>query len=56
MIYSDNHVSPEEKMAQLPRYAFDPAVRIKDERVVGAVEPAVTGITTGPGDVIDRTE
>ena len=25
LIYSDNDVSPEEKMAQLPRYAFAPA-------------------------------
>ena len=25
LIYSDNEVSPEEKMAQLPRYAFVPA-------------------------------
>ena len=24
LVYSDNEVSPEEKMAQLPRYAFDP--------------------------------
>lgn len=26
LVYSDNEVSPEEKMAQLPRYAFVPAV------------------------------
>ena len=25
LVYSDNEVSPEEKMAQLPRYAFVPA-------------------------------
>ena len=25
LIYSDNEVSPEEKMAQMPRYAFAPS-------------------------------
>ena len=25
LVYSDNEISPEEKLAKLPRYAFDPA-------------------------------
>lgn len=28
MVYSDNEVSPEEKMAQLPRYAFAPEGKV----------------------------
>lgn len=28
LVYSDNEVSPEEKMAQLPRYAFAPEGKI----------------------------
>lgn len=30
MVYADVEVSPEEKMAQMPRYAFDPAQRTSD--------------------------
>lgn len=46
LIYSDNDVSPEEKMAILPRYAFDPIKR--EETVLGeATTPAVTGVVDG---------
>lgn len=41
LIYSDNDVSPEEKMAQLPRYAFVPGR--KDSGILGdATTAAVT--------------
>lgn len=43
LVYSDNEVSPEEKMAELPRYAFTP--NDKGETVLGeATVPAVTGV------------
>ncbi len=43
LVYSDNVVSPEEKMAELPRYAFTP--NDKGETVLGeATVPAVTGV------------
>jgi hypothetical protein len=44
MVYSDNEVSPEEKMAKMPRYAFVPDG--KDEAVlVDAIQaPAVAGV------------
>ncbi len=44
MVYSDNEVSPEEKMAKMPRYAFVPDG--KDETVlVDAIQaPAVAGV------------
>lgn len=46
LIYSDNTVSPEEKMARLPRYAFAPIN--KAETVLGdAAISAVTGIADG---------
>ena len=51
LIYSDNDVSPEEKMAVLPRYAFE---REKREAVLGTVTASVTGIAAGPDDVIDK--
>lgn len=53
MVYSDNQISPEEKMAKLPRYAFVP--NGKRETVLGAVGPAVAGVFTGSDDVLDRT-
>lgn len=46
LIYPDNEVSPEEKMASLPRYAFAPIKR--EETVLGeATTPAVTGVVDG---------
>ncbi|KAI9785610.1 MAG: hypothetical protein M1816_000357 [Peltula sp. TS41687] len=46
LIFSDNEVSPEEKMASLPRYAFAPIKR--EETVLGeATTPAVTGVVDG---------
>lgn len=53
LVYSDNDVSPEEKMAKLARYAFNPAERKKDEKVVGTLEPPVTGVVLGQDDVVD---
>lgn len=53
LVYSDGEVSPEEKMAKLARYAFNPAERQQDEKVVGSLEPPVTGVVTGQDDVHD---
>lgn len=53
LVYSDNGVSPEEKMAKLARYAFNPAERKKDETVVGSLEPPVSGVVVGQDDVVD---
>ena len=50
LVYSDNEVSPEEKMAKLPRYAFDPKER--EEKVLGAPDAAVTGVVSGPEDPV----
>lgn len=45
LIYSDNDVSPEEKMARLPRYAFAPGG--KDSGILGdATTAAVTVSST----------
>lgn len=55
LAYSDNDVSPEEKMAKLARYAFNPDERRKDEKVVGTLEPPVTGVVTGQDDVVDTS-
>ena len=54
LIYSDNDISPEEKMAALPRYTFKREK--KDEIVLGTVTASVTGIAVGPDDVIDKQE
>lgn len=43
LVYSDNEVSPEEKMAQLPRYAFSPDGK-KSGVLGGATTAAVTAI------------
>ena len=52
MVYSDNETSPEEKMAQLSRYAFVPDQ--KGETVLGdATTAAVTGIARGYDDPYD---
>ena len=53
LVYSDNETSPEEKMAQLPRYAFVPDG--KGETVLGdATTAAVTGVAMGTDDVLDN--
>jgi len=54
LVYSDNEVSPEEKMARLPRYAFVPD-RKEDRVLVEGTTAAVAGIVTSEDDVIDRT-
>ncbi len=52
LVYSDNEMSPEEKMAKLPRYAFVPDR--KPEVVLGeATTAAVTGVSIGFDDVLD---
>ncbi|MCJ1442076.1 MAG: hypothetical protein MMC23_002568 [Stictis urceolatum] len=45
LVWSDDEVSPEEKMASLPRYAFDPKDR--EQTVMGTVEAAVTATVSG---------
>lgn len=40
MVYTDNEVSPEEKMAKLPRYAFVPD---------GKEETTIVDVNTAPG-------
>ena len=46
MVYSDNETSPEEKMAKLSRYAFNPEG--KEDTVLGdANTAAVTGVDRG---------
>ncbi len=55
LVYSDNEMSPEEKMAKMPRYAFVPDQ--KPETVLGeATTAAVTGVTVGVDDVLDPTD
>jgi len=54
LIYADNEVSPEEKMARMTRYAFDPAAKREPEYLGSAVEATATGIVVGQDDVIDR--
>ncbi|KKY14841.1 putative c2h2 finger domain-containing protein [Diplodia seriata] len=53
LVYSDSEMSPEEKMAKLARYAFNPADRQQDEKVVGSLDPPVTGVVSGQDDVHD---
>jgi len=43
MIYSDNDISPEEKMARLPRYAFVPDGKNDAALVDAATQPGVAG-------------
>lgn len=45
LIYSDNNISPEEKMAQMSRYAFAPSGRA--ESLSGGAQVAATTVTTG---------
>ncbi|KAI9781281.1 MAG: hypothetical protein M1839_006074 [Geoglossum umbratile] len=51
LVYSDNEVSPEEKMARLPRYAFAP--KDTGKLAVADVMPAVTGADFNPHGVSD---
>jgi hypothetical protein len=43
MIYSDNDMSPEEKMALMPRYAFVPEGKTETSLVDAATVPGVAG-------------
>ena len=53
LVYSDEEISPEEKMAKLPRYAFVPDG--KGETVLGdATTAAVTGAVRGGDDVMNE--
>lgn len=54
MVYGDNDVGPEEKMARLAKYAFDPTQH-EDEPPLGPVEASVTGPVVGQDDLIDTT-
>ena len=47
MVYSDNEVSPEEKMAKLPRYAFVPDGKGETVLVDATTTAAVTGVVKG---------
>ena len=49
LVYSDNDISPEERMARLPRYAYTPSQ--DEEMVLGEVSPAVAGIVGDRHDV-----
>ncbi|KAI9861457.1 MAG: hypothetical protein M1813_005354 [Trichoglossum hirsutum] len=51
LVYSDNEVSPEEKMARLPRYAFAP--KDTGKLAVADTAPAVTGAASDPHGVSD---
>ncbi|OAX82584.1 hypothetical protein ACJ72_03061 [Emergomyces africanus] len=51
MVYSDNEISPEEKMARLPRYAFVP--KRKEETVL---EDATTAAAAGVNTASDHLE
>ena len=54
LVYSDNDISPEEKMAQLPRYAFAPGGK-EDSVVEDATTAAVTESSTWRGRIIPPT-
>ena len=43
MIYSDNDISPEEKMSKLPRYAYIPEVKTETSLVDAASVPGIAG-------------
>lgn len=43
LVYSDNEISPEEKMAQLPRYAFVPSE--KDGKLSGEATTSTASVT-----------
>jgi hypothetical protein len=48
LVYSDNDISPEEKMAQMPRYAFAP--NGKESSVSGVTAMEAVTVTTGSED------
>lgn len=53
LVYSDEEISPEEKMAKLPRYAFVPDG--KGETVLGdATTAAVTGVVRGGDNIMNE--
>lgn len=54
MAYADNEVSPEEKMARLPRYAFVPEKKDDSVLVDATLAPPVTGVGRDQDDVISR--
>jgi hypothetical protein len=43
MVYSDNELSPEEKMAMMPRYAFVPERKTESSLVDATTVPGVAG-------------
>lgn len=43
MIYSDSNLSPEEKMMEMPRYAFNPEAKTESELVDAVTVPGVVG-------------
>lgn len=47
LVYDDNDVSPEEKMARLPKYHVDMSNKDKEEKVLGDFGPSVTGTDRG---------
>ena len=47
MVYSDNEISPEEKMAKLPRYAFVPDGKGETVLADATTTAAVTGAIKG---------
>ncbi|KAL2365989.1 hypothetical protein RJZ56_000993 [Blastomyces dermatitidis] len=52
MVYSDNEISPEEKMAQLPRYAYVP--ERKEDTVLGdTTTAAVVGVNTASDTLVN---
>lgn len=56
MIYSHETVSPEERMAQLPRYAFDRA-QFPDNKALGELPAStVTGVTRNENTVLDPAQ
>ncbi|PGH35838.1 hypothetical protein GX50_01296 [[Emmonsia] crescens] len=52
MVYSDNEISPEEKMAQLPRYAFVPE-RNEETLLGNATTAAVAGVNTASNQLVN---
>lgn len=53
LVYEDNEVTPEEKMARMARFAFDPAIRKQPSVVGNAMGAPVTGVASGPDRVMD---
>lgn len=53
LVYNDESMSPEEKMAQLSRYAFDHRAQRHQPGLESAIQPSVTGPALGENDVMD---